>query len=131
MVESLVQEHVIYIDIDYETGSEIDVNTYRATLASGEPLPDWLKIDPNAGLLIGDVPVDAEVIELRLEVNLSDGTQIVRYVEVQLTNGEISELGGRPEAEVTGIIPFKESLESQQGVEETEVSALFGALGDR
>ena len=84
VVESLVQEHVIYIDIDYETGSEIDVNTYRATLASGEPLPDWLKIDPNAGLLIGDVPVDAEVIELRLEVNLSDGTQIVRYVEVQL-----------------------------------------------
>ncbi|MEM7465993.1 MAG: Ig-like domain-containing protein, partial [Pseudomonadota bacterium] len=131
VIESLVQEHVIYIDIDYETGSNIDVDSYAANLANGESLPSWLRLDPDSGLLIGDIPVDAEKIELRLSVDLNDGTQIIRYIEVELRNGEISELETRPEAAVTGIIPFSESLTSQQGVEEAEVADLLGALGDR
>ena len=131
IIESLVQENVIYIDIDYETGSQHEIDEYLARLANGDPLPEWLKLDTRSGLLIGDVPIDAERIELRLEVHLNDGTQIVRYVQVQLSNGEISELIERPEAKVTGIIPFTDSLTAQQGIEETELSALLGALGDR
>ena len=79
--------------------------------------------------MIGDVPVDGEKLQLRIEVQLADSSEIVRYIEIELTNGEISEIGERPADEVTGIIPFSSSLASQQGADDAEFEQLFDALG--
>ncbi|NFV79450.1 tandem-95 repeat protein, partial [Magnetospirillum aberrantis] len=54
---------------------DVDTNdtlTYSATLANGDPLPDWLSIDPNTGVLSG-TPTNGDVGELSIVVTASDG----------------------------------------------------------
>ncbi len=49
-----------------------DVLTYSATLANGDPLPAWLSIDPETGVLSG-TPENGDVGELSVVVTASDG----------------------------------------------------------
>ena len=54
---------------------DVDTNdtlTYSATLANGDPLPDWLSIDPTTGVLSG-TPTNGDVGDLSIVVTASDG----------------------------------------------------------
>ncbi|MCG8325721.1 MAG: hypothetical protein MI673_09400, partial [Thiotrichales bacterium] len=113
IVESLVIEHVLYLEISYLINSDPDlaVTEFNAALANGDPLPQWMRINKTTGLIMGEPPVDAETIQLRIDVTLNDGTHIIRYVEVELRNGEISELRDIEELPVVGLKPFSQQLE--------------------
>ncbi|MDQ8205834.1 putative Ig domain-containing protein, partial [Pelagicoccus sp. SDUM812003] len=66
-----------------------DSTTYSSTLANGDPLPDWLSIDPDTGVLSG-TPENEDVGELSVKVIASDqsgaSASDVFTIEVQNTN---------------------------------------------
>ncbi len=51
-----------------------DSLTFSATLENGDPLPDWLSIDPNSGTLSG-TPENEDVGDLSVTVTASDGSE--------------------------------------------------------
>ncbi|MDQ8199450.1 putative Ig domain-containing protein, partial [Pelagicoccus enzymogenes] len=57
----------IFFDVD-----EGDTLTYSATLENGDPLPDWMSIDPLTGQLSG-TPTNADVGEITILLSASDG----------------------------------------------------------
>jgi len=64
---------------------------FSATLANGQPLPDWISpiadgeylVDPSAGV---------ESVTLKLTAHRESGYGLVRYVEIDTVTGEIKEL---------------------------------------
>ena len=85
-------ERTLYIEVNYIIVSNPDLSTssYAVTLANGDPLPSWLRLDDKGGLISGEPPVDIQNIHLRVEIILSDGTTIIRYVSVDTFTGEIT-----------------------------------------
>ena len=68
---------------------------FSATLANGDPLPDWIStigdgeylIDPSAGV---------DSVALKLTAHRESGWGLDRYVEINITTGEITELAVPP-----------------------------------
>ncbi len=55
----------------FQSNAENNALTYSATLANGEPLPDWLTFDPVTGLLSGKPGIN-DIGELDIEVTALD-----------------------------------------------------------
>ncbi len=92
VVESLIRERTLIIRM---SGTELagapTVVDFRVTMADGRALPHWLD-RVGAQVLMGERPVDAEVLELHITANLSDGSTIERDVSIQAITGEIQPL---------------------------------------
>ena len=98
---------------------------YRVMQADGRPLPGWLD-RVGTQVLMGEHPVDVEVVKLRVIAILSDGTSIERDVEIRTTTGEIQPLKAKPAA----VVPlFTDQLRraGEQGSEDFQ--RMLKALG--
>jgi hypothetical protein len=93
-IRTLLRGRTIFIEIDYVIYSQRDLNAkkYSVTQLDGSALPEWLRIDDAGGLVSGDPPIGTDSFQLRIEITLSDDTVILRYIDVDLTSGEISSL---------------------------------------
>ncbi len=119
---------ILEVDYDIVSDPDLEVDSIEVSRVDGEPLPEWMFEDQRQGVLMGDPPVGVETIELRMEVTLSDGTVIVRYCQVDVTSGEISELGGSASAQET-LPSFINQLAMGRGSFESSPQALVKALG--
>ena len=80
---------------------------------NGDPLPPWLRVDDQGGLVSGEPPVGTESIGIRIEVTLSDNTVIVRYIDVNVTSGEIASLEQIGGEFIAGASLFNSQIEDE------------------
>ena len=130
VIRSLLRERVLYVEINYFVVSNPDLQTssYDVRLANGDPLPSWLRLDDKGGLLSGEPPVDVQDIQLRIEVTLSDGTSVVRYVSVDTFTGEITAMRDLNQEMVASAAVFTEQLDSVVNELEQARDDLISAL---
>ena len=130
IVESFLRDRTLYISVNYSSVSNPDLEAvlYSASLANGDPLPEWLRVDSQSGLVTGAPPIGSESLELRIEVQLNDDTVVVRYVQIDLSNGEISELRRVSESNVPGTQIFSSQLQNAGTEFDRAVQDLITAL---
>ena len=68
------------------------VTAFSATLANGEPLPQWVSIMADGEYVI-DRSVDREFVTLELTAHRANAADLVRVVEIDTLTGEIREIG--------------------------------------
>ena len=112
IIESLVRGRTLYLEIKYiiVSNPNLQVTSFSASMLNSDPLPSWLSVDRETGFIRGEPPVDVETLQLRIEVSLNDGTIIVRYVEVEVTNGEISLVRDIADSSDIGTSLFSEQV---------------------
>ena len=130
VIRSLLSERTLYIEVNYVIVSNPDLSTssYAVTLANGDPLPSWLRLDDKGGLISGEPPVDIQNIHLRVEIILSDGTTIIRYVSVDTFTGEITAMRDANNDLIAGTQTFTEQLNgAANGLDQVQ-NGLIAAL---
>ena len=74
---------------------------FSATLANGEPLPDWISQIGDGEYLI-DPSVGVETVSLKLTAHRASGWGLERYVEIDTDTGVVTEIGPQsPESPVS------------------------------
>ena len=108
----------------------LEANSYSVQLANGDPLPSWIRVFDKGGFLTGRPPVDLQAIDLRVEVSLSDGTDIVRYIQVDVTSGEITALENiNPDVlKLNGLPTFSQQMGEVSDEFSSSVDELMAAL---
>ena len=89
---------------------DLKISSYAVTLANGDPLPSWLRLDDKGGLITGEPPVGVQTIHLRVEVILNDGTSIIRYISVDTFTGEITAMRDVENIQIAGTQTFTNQL---------------------
>jgi hypothetical protein len=130
VIRSILRERTLYLEVNYIVVSNPDLTTssYSVTLANGDPMPSWLRLDDKGGLVSGEPPVGIQDIRLRIEVILSDGTTIIRYVSVDTFTGEITAMRDIDNAFIAGIETFTEQLNGVDSELEQLKNELTAAL---
>ena len=130
VVKSLLRDRTIYLEVDYQINTSRDLNAvdYKVTELDGSALPDWLRIDDRGGLVSGEPPIGTEVIQLRVEVTLSDGTVIIRYMAVDVTSGEIAGLEQMDDNFIAGVGLFSNQLNELADSSDESLEALLADL---
>jgi hypothetical protein len=71
-----------------DEGRGRDTRFYVGELGDGNPLPDWIKVDPNTGqVTIGRPPAGTDEVTVRVKAIASDGT--VRMLDIELDLDEL------------------------------------------
>ena len=68
---------------------------FSATLANGEPLPEWISQIGDGEYLI-DPSVGVETVSLKLTAHRASGWGLERFVEIDTATGVITEIGPQP-----------------------------------
>jgi hypothetical protein len=101
---SLYNKHVV-------TGSNTPRN-YSLSRIDGGALPGWLRVNQSQGLLTGIVPGKMKKISVRIEFKYSEKVSIVRFITIDLRNGEVQELSALEPGVPAGISLFTKQLEA-------------------
>ncbi|MEM7251569.1 MAG: Ig-like domain-containing protein [Pseudomonadota bacterium] len=122
-IESVLHDQRLYLELKYEVGSESSERDrlFGASGANGEPLPEWIKIDPEQGLILAEIPVGTERFELKVWVILEGGTVVERRIFIDATSGQISSPSTIPS--------FSDQVNAALGESERRVDALRQSLG--
>ena len=124
------------VEIDIEdTSPNAGTQQYSGSLAGGESLPDWIKVDPATGsVTIDNPPAGQSKVDLRVQALGSDGQ--VRILELKL---DLEELLKRPSVdsqpapetseEATGYQPLAEQLEAELATRNDYGNRLVAMLG--
>jgi hypothetical protein len=132
VIRSLVEERTLYVEVNYIVISNPDLQTssFKVTLANGDPLPSWLRIDDRGALVSGEPPVDIQDLQLRVEVNLTDGTNLIRYVSVDTFTGEIVAMQDTGDSIIAGTQTFSNQISSATNEFELAKNELTTALDE-
>jgi len=99
-IDTIIRDSMLSVitrsTIDPEQSS--GVVSFSATLANGEPLPDWVSPIGDGEYLI-DPSVGVESVALKLTAHRESGWGLERYVEIDTGTGEITEL--KPDADAS------------------------------
>ena len=109
-----VQDNRLYLNVESDS-KRMPITEISITQVNGEALPAWLQVDTNKRQFTGTPPADLDNMPLRIEVGLSDGLKIIRYVDVDITNGKLSELTYQPELQLAGTTPFTQQISDVAG----------------
>jgi hypothetical protein len=115
IIKSILRDRTIFLEVDYSISSNSNLSAANISVlqVNGSPLPDWLRIDDNGGLVSGEPPIGTDAVELRIEVTLSDGTVIVRYVDVNVNSGEIAALEQIGDEFIAGASLFEHQIDKE------------------
>ncbi|MCG8379572.1 MAG: hypothetical protein MI865_08885, partial [Proteobacteria bacterium] len=115
LIKSILRDRTLFLEIDYVNSNAdlITVSNISILQVDGNPLPEWLRIDDEGGLVSGEPPVGTETIELRIEVTLSDDTAIIRYIDVNVSSGEIAALEKVGNEFIAGASLFDQQIEEE------------------
>ena len=132
IVRSILRDQTLYLEVNYSilSNSLLEATSYSVQQANGDPLPEWLRIYDDGVLLTGKPPVDLQTMDLRVEVTLTDGTDIVRYIQVDVTSGEIVALERLdPELlKLNGVPIFSQQVNELSDEFSRSVNELMSAL---
>jgi Cadherin-like domain len=125
VMESLVRERTLIVNLSStQIKDHATVVEYKVMQADGKPLPNWLSF-AGSNVLIGERPVDQEVVKLRVIALMSDGSTIERHVVIQTTSGEIQPL----ESKRADVAPmFSDQLDQYANAEDQSFDELLRAL---
>ncbi len=107
-LETIIRDSVLYVEVKNTPGARDTVKSVTASLANGDPLPNWLQTDPR-GMIFGHIPAGSEAITLKVMLALKNGLQVTRTVNVTLTTGQITILKTR-DHRVPAAATFTERL---------------------
>ena len=115
LVKSILRDRTLFLEVDYSINSNPNLSalSIQVLQVNGSPLPEWLRLDDKGRLVSGEPPVGAENVELRIEVNLSDGTKVIRYVDVNVNSGEIAALEQIGDEMIAGASLFENQIEKE------------------
>jgi Bacterial Ig domain len=115
IVKSILRDRTLFLELDYVINSNPDLSTSNISVSQvdGSPLPEWLRVDDQGGLVSGEPPVGVEEIQIRIEVKLNNNTTIVRYVDVNVTSGEIAALQKVGDEVIAGASLFENQIEKE------------------
>jgi hypothetical protein len=115
LVKSILRDRTLFLEVDYSVNSDPNLSalSIQVLQVNGNPLPEWLRVDDKGRLVSGEPPIGAENVELRIEVNLSDGTQVIRYVDVNVNSGEIASLEEVGDEIIAGASLFENQIEKE------------------
>ena len=126
ILDSMVRDRQLIVNLSHtDIAGHAKVVEYRVMQADGRPLPAWLN-NSGQNVLIGEHPVDVEVIKLRVIAVMSDGTTLERDVVIQTNSGEIQPLKETKRADATPL--FSEQLTTFAERDQTEFERLLKAL---
>ena len=94
------------------------VVSFSASLANGQPLPQWISEVADGEYLL-DRSVDLEAVALKLLAHRENGSVLTRYVEIDTLTGQIRE----QQQASTFSASFYDLLEPVAGTDEIEVDA--------
>ena len=96
-IDTIIRDSMLSVitrsTIDPERSS--GVVRFSATLANGDSLPDWISPIGDGEYLV-DPSVGVESVALKLTAHRESGWGLDRYVEINITTGEITELAVPP-----------------------------------
>ena len=95
------------------------VVSFSATLANGDPLPEWISELADGEYLL-DRAVDLETVALKMIAHREDGSELIRFVEIDTLTGQIRE----QEQASTFSPSFYEGLEQAAINDEIEKKAV-------
>jgi len=115
IVKSILRDRLLILEVDYLINSNpnLTADTISVLQLDGSPLPDWLRITDSGALLSGEPPVGTDNIRVKIEVMLSDGTKILRYIDVDVRSGEIAALQKITEELAGGAELYEFQLEKE------------------
>ena len=131
-VHTTMMGSLLYIKIEHtqDMHAQFDVVKFTVLLANGQPLPNWLSVDPDSGLLSGVPPVGHERLQLKVQAQLRDGQVLSGYVEIEPDTGSITELEQLSSAEAAvGAARFSDQLAQAAQRFDSDLARLRGALG--
>ncbi len=70
-----------------------------------------LSFDKEAGLMIGEPPVDAEIVRFRVEIELNNEVEVLRYIEVEVQTGVIAEITQSEDVAMIGTDLFSKQVQ--------------------
>ncbi|MEM7703406.1 MAG: Ig-like domain-containing protein, partial [Pseudomonadota bacterium] len=89
MIESVVRDRAIYVEMsDVGLENEARVTEFQLFTRTGEPLPDWIRMD-SRGLAIIERPANADELRLIVRALFADGGYEDIFIRVQGETGEI------------------------------------------
>ena len=126
VLDSMVRDRQLIVNLSH-TGipDHATVVEYRVMQADGRPLPGWLD-NSGQNVLMGEHPVDVEVIKLRVIAIMSDGATIERDVVIQTNSGEIQPLKETKRSDATPL--FSDQLTTFAERDQAEFDRLLKAL---
>jgi hypothetical protein len=108
-VLATVRDRALQIEFRANAASGKTIADYRFLAGDGAPLPGWLN-RVGSGLLLGDLPVDIEVLDLRVHVLYADGTSDTIQVNVDPQTGIVRPLGTGKRSDA---LPFIEQFRAR------------------
>jgi hypothetical protein len=111
LIKSWSINQSLFLEVLYIDTSGYKLNAITISQADGEALPSWLLFDADKKLLSGNAPLDLESIKLRVLVELSDGVEVLRYIEVDVNNAVITEISDGDDLELSGVQPFSNQID--------------------
>lgn len=125
-IETLVRGRTLMINVQsLGDFGDLSFEGFRFTTRSGDALPGWLD-EASHGFVIGERPADVEVIELRIEALLEDGSVIEKDVRINTLTGDIQAIGPERRAELAPM--FTRQLGASPRLTGEEVEALGRVL---
>ncbi len=130
ILETLIYNKTLFLDIDYIIISDptLEVSDVKVSQSNGDALPDWLVFNDENQQVIGQPPVDAENIRLMIEVELSNGVEVIRYVDIEVQTGVISEFSVENTVAATGTDLFSSQITQVAGEFEKNADAISQIL---
>ena len=115
IVKSLLRDSVIFVAVDYTINSDPNLRADQIIVRqiNGDPLPAWLRVNDEGKLVSGVPPVGINSVELRIEVKLSNDTVIIRYVDLNVSTGEIAALDRSNDEMIAGHSLFESQIEKE------------------
>ncbi len=119
-----------------DEGRGRDTQFYMGELGDGNPLPNWIKVDPNTGqVTIGNPPAGTDEVTVRVKAIASDGT--VRMLDIELNLDELlkrKKVSDGPDVEqapaAVGFVPLSEQVASEWASHDAYGQRLIALLGD-
>jgi large repetitive protein len=131
MIESVMRDRVLYVNMYEVTEGEGQpgIVQYRLRTPNGEPLPEWISLDPR-GTAIIEIPVGMDALHLIVDAVRADGSVISVPVVIQGGTGEI-QLDRDGGTMRIGALPLSQDIGALASAADTETLQLMASFGGR
>ncbi len=125
-VETFIRQQTLIIKLATDRAhGHLEVTEWKVQRADGRPMPEWLGFSGD-DLVMGERPVDAERIDLRVTAILADGREVSYEVRINAVTGEIQPLGVGKRAALP--MPFWEQIRAERMLTPDEIAPLARVL---
>ncbi len=128
MIDSVLRDRVLYVSMEeIENNGKPAIVEYRLRTANGDPLPEWISLDPRGSSII-EIPVGTEALHLIIEAVREDGSILNIPVVIQGGTGEIQldRTGGTMR---TSALPLSDDLRALASAADAETLKLMASFG--